>query len=92
VQNQKTAFIINQGRKIFLEVVLSLIWIRFLSYLIHRWIVLKPDVRETIGIFLVLYCLLCLNLARGNSKQTQISLSLAIVVLGFAYKIVSMLA
>lgn len=91
MQNENAKSVRDGVTKVFLIVVLSLIWMRFLIKLIERWFLLKPDVRETLGVFLVLYCAWCLHMARDSSKRAQISLSLASVVLAFVYRIVWML-
>jgi hypothetical protein len=91
MQNENVKWVSDEVKNIFLGVILSLIWMLFLTRLIERWSSLKPDFRETVGMFMVLYCAMCLNIARGNRKLAQISLLLAIVVLTFIYRIVWML-
>ena len=84
-------YVSDSVRNVFLGVVLSLIWMRFLIRLIERWNLLKPDVRETLGMFMVLYCVLCFNIAFDKSRFGYISLLLATVLLASAYRIVWML-
>jgi len=89
MQNEKAMRVSDNVKIVFFGIALSLIWMRFLIKLIERWNFMKPDIRETIGIFMVLYFFLCLNIARD--KRAYLSLSLAGVVLMFVYRIVWML-
>ena len=68
------------------SVVASLMWLRFLVRLIGQWNLMKSDIRETVGLFLVLFCLLWLTIIRD--KQGYLPLVMAFGILAAVYRIV----
>jgi predicted tellurium resistance membrane protein TerC len=72
VQTNKIVFVLA-------NVVLSLLWLRFLVRLIEQWNLMKPDIREGVGVFLAFFCLLWLTMIRD--KNGYISLAMACGVL-----------
>ena len=71
---------------VLVNVVASLMWLRFLVRLIGQWNLMKSDVRETVGSFLVFFCLLWLTIIRD--KKEYISLAMACGILAAVYRIV----
>ena len=68
------------------NVVVSLIWLRFLVRLIEQWSLMKPDIRDSVGSFMVLFCLLWLTIIRD--KKGYLSLAMACGILAAVYRIV----
>jgi hypothetical protein len=68
------------------NVVISLIWLRFLVRLIEQWNSMKPDIRDAAGIFMVLFCLLWLTIIRD--KKGDLSLGIACGILATVYRLV----
>ena len=71
---------------VLVNVVASLMWLRFLVRLIGQWNLMKSDVRETVGSFLVFFCLLWLTIIRDKKEYT--SLVMACGILAAVYRIV----
>jgi len=67
------------------NVVISLLWLSFLVRLIEHWNLMKPDIRETLGSFMVLFCLLWLTIIRD--KKGYLSLVMACGILAAVYRI-----
>jgi predicted tellurium resistance membrane protein TerC len=68
------------------NVVASLMWLRFLVRLIQQWNLMKPDIRDAAGIFMVFFCLLWLTIIRD--KKGYLSLAMAFGILATVYRIV----
>ena len=79
VRTQRSVFILA-------NVVISLIWLRFVVRLIEQWNLMKPDIRNTLGAFMVLFCLLWLTIIR--EKKGYLSLAMACGILAAVYRIV----
>ena len=88
MQEVETKRVSDYVKNVFVGVILACIWMHFLIRLIVRWNFLKPDIREAVSIFMALYCAMCLNIAHENRTRAYFSLSLALVVLLFVYRIV----
>lgn len=71
---------------VFVNVVASLLWLRFLVRLIEQWNLMKSDIRESLVALLVLFCLLWLTLIRD--KKGYLSLVMAFGILATVYRIV----
>jgi hypothetical protein len=78
VQTQRNVFFLA-------NVVVFLIWLRFVVRLIEQWKLMKPDIRETLGAFVVLFCLLWLTMIR--EKKGYLSLAMACGILAAVYRI-----
>ena len=74
---------------VFVNVALSLLWIRFLVGLIEQWNLMKPDIRETLVAFMVLFSLLWLTIIRD--KKGYLSLVMAFGILAAVYRVVRIL-
>jgi hypothetical protein len=68
------------------NVVASLLWLRFLVRLIGQWNLMKPDIRESLGAFMVCFCFLWLSIIRD--KKGYQSLVMAFLILAAVYRIV----
>ena len=68
------------------NVVASLMWLRFFVRLIEQWNLMKPDIRDAAGIFMVFFCLLWLTIIRD--KKGYLSLVMAFGILATVYRIV----
>ena len=68
------------------NVVASLMWLSFLVRLIERWNLMKPDIRDAAGIFMVFFCLLWLTII--HDKKAYLSLLMAFGILATVYRIV----
>jgi len=79
VQTKRIVFVLA-------NVVVSLIWLRFLVRLIEQWSLMKPDIRDSVGSFMVLFCLLWLTIIRD--KKGYLSLAMACGILAAVYRIV----
>lgn len=79
VQTQRNVFVLA-------NVVILLIWLRFVVRLIEQWKSMKPDIRETVGAFIVLFCLLWMTMIR--EKKGYLSLAMACGILAAVYRIV----
>lgn len=71
---------------VLVNLALSFIWLRFLVRLIEHWNLMKPDIRETVGAFMVFFCLLWLTIIR--EKKGYLSLAMACGILAAVYRIV----
>lgn len=79
MQPQKSVFVL-------LNVVASCLWLDFVVRLIKQWNLMKPDIRETVVAFLILFCLLWLTVVR--EKKEYLSLAMAYGILAAVYRIV----
>ena len=68
------------------NVVIALLWLRFLVRLIEQWNLMKPDIRDAAGIFLVFFCLLWLTIIQD--RKGYLSLVMAFGILATVYRIV----
>ena len=68
------------------NVVITLLWLRFLVRLIEKWNLMKPDVRDAAGIFMVFFLLLWMTMIR--EKKEYLSLGMAFGILAAVYRIV----
>ena len=82
VQTTRTVFV-------FVNVALSLLWIRFLVRLIEQWNSMRPNIRESLVAFMVLFSLLWLTLIRD--KKGYLSLVMAFGILAAVYRVVRIL-
>ena len=71
---------------VLINVAASLMWLRFLVRLIGQWNLMKPDIRDTLGAFMVLFCFLWLTIVRD--KKEYLSLVMAFLILAAVYRIV----
>lgn len=71
---------------VFVNVAVSLLWLRFLVRLIEQWNLMKPDIRESLSAFIVLFLFLWLTLVR--EKKGYLSLAIAFGILATVYRIV----
>lgn len=71
---------------VFANIVTSLLWLGFLVRLIEQWKLMKPDIRETLAAFMVLFCLLWLAIIR--ERKGNLPLLLAFGILAAVYRIV----
>ena len=79
MQTQKSVFVLA-------NVVVSLLWLGFVVRLIEQWNIMKPDVRDTVVAFPILFCLLWLTIVR--EKKEYLSLAMACGILAAVYRIV----
>ena len=79
VQTTRTVFVLT-------NLVVSLLWIRFLIRLIEQWSSMKPDIRYAAGIFMVFFGLLWVTLIRD--KKGYLSIAMACGILATAYRII----
>ncbi len=79
MQTQKSVFVLA-------NVVGSLLWLGFVVRMIEQWNLMKPDIRDTVVAFLVLFCLLWLTIVR--EKKEYLSLAMACGILAAVYRIV----
>jgi hypothetical protein len=79
VQTKKIVFAVA-------NVVITLLWLRFLVRLIEKWNLMKPDVRDAAGIFMVFFFLLWMTMIR--EKKEYLSLGMAFGILAAVYRIV----
>jgi hypothetical protein len=79
VQTKRIVFVLA-------NVVASLMWLCFLVRLIGQWNLMKPDIRDAAGIFMVFFCLLWLTIIRD--KKGYLSLVMAFGILATVYRIV----
>jgi len=68
------------------NVLILLLWLRFLVRLIEKWNLMKPDIRDAAGIFMVFFSLLWMTIIRD--KKEYLSLGLAFGILATVYRIV----
>lgn len=76
---QRTVFVVA-------NVISSLLWLSFLVRLIEQWNLMKPDIRDAAGIFMVFFCLLWLTIIR--EKKGALSLGMACGILATVYRLV----
>jgi len=79
VQTKRIVFVLA-------NVVASLMWLRFLVRLIEQWNLMKPDIRDAAGIFMVFFCLLWLTII--HDKKGYLSLVMAFGIFATVYRIV----
>ena len=82
VQTKKIVFAVA-------NVVITLLWLRFLVRLIEKWNLMKPDVRDAAGIFMVFFLLLWMTMIR--EKKEYLSLGMAFGILAAVYRVVRIL-
>lgn len=78
MQTTRTVFVLT-------NLAVSLLWIRFLIRLIEQWTLMKPDIRESLVAFMVLFCLLWLTIIRN--KGGYLSIAMACGILATVYRI-----
>ena len=64
----------------------SVMWLRFLVRLIEQWNLMKPDIRDAAGIFMVFFLLLWMTMIR--EKKEYLSLGMAFGILAAVHRIV----
>jgi hypothetical protein len=68
------------------NVFISLLWLRFLIRLIEKWNLMRPDIRDAAGIFMVFFSLLWMTMIR--EKKEYLSLGMAFGILAAVCRIV----
>jgi|HubBroStandDraft_2_1064218.scaffolds.fasta_scaffold10813_2 hypothetical protein len=53
---------------VFTDVFVALFWLSFLARLFEKWNLTRPDMRECLGVFLVLFCILWLTTIRDTKE------------------------
>ncbi len=71
---------------VFVNIVTSLIWLRFLVRLVAQWNLMKPDLRYSVIYFMVLFFFSWLIIVRD--KKEFVSPLLACAILATVYRIV----
>lgn len=71
------------------DVFVSLCWLSFLVRLIEQWNLLRPDMRECLGAFLVLFCILWLATIRHTKEfhSRMVAFGILAVVFRIAWTI-----
>ena len=65
---------------VFTDVFVALFWLSFLARLFEKWSLTSPDMRECLGVFLVLFCILW---RRDVQSATQRNYTLVWWLVGF---------